>query len=220
VETEPYLRDIGGMTTAADSFNQIATVRIELKDSDPPIWRQVEVPTSVTLRTLHDIIQATVGWFDYHLWEFTIAERRYGLPTDEDWGTKPRADASKVRLRDLLKQPHTVIDYIYDFGDNWQHRLTITDVRLGDANLSYPRYVGGEQNGPPEDCGGLSGFYETLDAATDPEHEDHIEAKRWLADYDPKNFDELPIKYALSRIANQRNGAKARLAKKKPESAS
>jgi hypothetical protein len=27
---------------------------------------------------------------------------------------------------------------------------------------------------------------------------------------------ELPIKYALGRIANQRNAAKARLAKKKP----
>jgi hypothetical protein len=218
VENEPYSRDIGGMDTAADSFNQIATVRIELKNSDPLIWRQVEVPTSVTLKTLHDVIQAAMGWFDYHLWEFTIAERRYGLPMDEDWGAEPRADASKIRLRDLLKQPHTVIDYIYDFGDNWEHRLTITDVRAGDANLSYPRYIGGEQNCPPEHCGGLTGFYETLDAAT--EHEDHVEAKQWLADYDPKEFDELPIKYALSRIANQRNGAKARLANKKPESAS
>ncbi len=212
--------DIGGMSTATDSFNQIATVRIELKESDPLIWRQVEVPTSVTLKTLHNIIQATMGWFDYHLWEFTIAERRYGLPMDEDWGTEPRADASKVRLRDLLKQPRTTIDYIYDFGDNWEHRLTITDVRAGDANLSYPRYIGGERNGPPEDCGGLPGFYETLDAATDPEHPDHAEAKLWIDDYDPNEFDELPIKYALGRIANQRNAAKARLAKKKPESTS
>ena len=127
------------MTTAADSFNQIATVRIELKDSDPLIWRQVEVPTSVTLKTLHDVIQAAIGWFDYHLWEFKIAERRYGLPIDEDWGTEHRADASKVRLRELLKQPRTLIDYVYDFGDNWQHRLTITDIRAGDTNLSYPR---------------------------------------------------------------------------------
>jgi hypothetical protein len=217
VENEPYSRDIGGMDTAADSFNQIATVRIELKNSDPLIWRQVVIPTSVTLKTLHDVIQAAMGWFDYHLWEFTIAERRYGLPMDEDWGAEPRADASKIRLRDLLKQPHTVIDYIYDFGDNWEHRLTITDVRAGDANLSYPRYIGGEQNCPPEHCGGLSGFYETLDAATDPEQPDHAEAKLWFDDYDPNEIDELPIKFALSRIANQRNAAKARLAKTNTE---
>ncbi len=217
LELQAHPRGIVGMTTAADKFYEIATVRIELKDSDPLIWRQVEVPTSVTLKTLHDIIQATMGWFDCHLWEFTIAERRYGLPMDEDWGTETRADASNIRLRDLLRPPSTMIDYIYDFGDCWVHRLTITNVRAGDATLSYPRYIGGEQNGPPEHCGGLSGFYETLDAATDPEHPDHAEAKLWLADYDPNEFDELPIKYALGRIANQRNAAKARLAKKKPE---
>jgi hypothetical protein len=138
---------------------------------------------------------------------------------DEDWGTAPRADASKVRLRDLLRQPITKGDYLYDFGDCWVHRLTITNVRAGDATLAYPRYIGGEQNGPPEHCGGLSSFYETLDALTDPEHSTHAEAKRWLADYDPHEIDELSIKYALSRIANQRNAVKARLAKKKTESA-
>jgi hypothetical protein len=130
---------------------------------------------------------------------------------------EPRADASKIRLRDVLRQPSTTVNYIYDFGDCWVHRLTITNVRAGDATLSYPRYIGGEQNSPPEHCGGLSGFYETLAAAADPEHEIHDEAKLWLEDYDPNEIDELPIKYALSRIANQRNAAKARLAKKKQE---
>ena len=35
------------------------------------------------------------------------------------------------------------------------------------------------------------------------------------ASYDPDAFDARPIKYALGRIANRRNAAKARLAKKK-----
>jgi hypothetical protein len=59
-------------------------------------------------------------------------------------------------------------------------------------------------------------FYQTLDAAADPKHPNHAEAKKCLDDYDPNIVDELPIKYALGRIANQRNAAKARLAKKKP----
>lgn len=208
------------MRAAADSFNEIATVRIELTDSDPLIWREVEVPTSITLKTLHAIIQATVGWFDCHLWEFTIAKRRYGMPMDEDWGTGPRADASKVRLRDVLAPRETTIEYMYDFGDSWEHRLTVTNVRAGDPNLAYPRYLGGERNGPPEDCGGMPGFYAMLDAAADPEHPDHAEAKNWLDDYDPNGIDVLPIKVALGRIASQRNAAKARLAKRKPTPAS
>ena len=72
-------------TTASDSVNEIATVRIELRDTDPLIWREVEVPTSITLKVLHDVIQAVMGWFDYHLWEFTIGKQRYGLPMDQDW---------------------------------------------------------------------------------------------------------------------------------------
>ena len=119
---------------ASESFNEIATVRIELQDIDPLIWRQVEVPTSITLKVLHDIIQAVMGWFDYHLWEFTIGKQKYGLPMDDDWGTEPRIAAGKVRLRDVLKPRKTIIDYTYDFGDSWEHRLTVTDARAGRAS--------------------------------------------------------------------------------------
>jgi hypothetical protein len=114
----------------------------------------------------------------------------------------------------VLRPRRTTIDYLYDFGDCWEHRLTVTDIRAGDPELSYPRYIAGERNAPPEDCGGIPGFYETLDAAADPKHPDHAEAEEWLDDYDPDEIDELPIKYALSRIANQRNAARARLAKR------
>jgi len=199
---------------ASDSVNEIATVRIELRDTDPVIWRQIEVPTSVTLKVLHDIVQAAMGWFDYHLWAFTIGTQRYGLPMDEDWGTEPRIDASKVRLRDVLKPPRIVIDYTYDFGDCWEHRLTVTDIRAGQTEVSYPHYIGGERNAPPEDCGGIPGFYEMLEAIADPNHPNHAEAKEWADEYNPDVVDELPIIYALARIANRRNAAKARLAKK------
>jgi Plasmid pRiA4b ORF-3-like protein len=200
---------------ASDSFNEIATVRIELRHTNPLIWRQVDVPTSITLKVLHDIIQVVMSWFDYHLWEFTIGKQRYGLPMDEDWRTEPCIDASKVCLRDVLKPRKTVIDYSYDFGDCWEHRLTVTEVRAGMPGVSYPRYIGGERNGPPEDCGGIPGFYELLDAIADPAHPSHAHLTEWAGDYDPDSFDELPIKYALGRIANRRNAAKARLAKKK-----
>jgi Plasmid pRiA4b ORF-3-like protein len=69
---------------APDEPEEIATVRIELRGSSPVIWRQVEVPTSITLKVLHNVIQAAMGWFDCHLWEFTIAKRQYGLPMGED----------------------------------------------------------------------------------------------------------------------------------------
>lgn len=216
MELEGEICEIGGMskspkTAASDTINEIATVRIELQDTDPLIWREVEVPTSITLKVLHDVIQAVMGWFDHHLWEFTVDKQRYGLPTDEDWGTEPRKEAAKVRLRDILKPRKTMIDYLYDFGDSWELRLTVTDVRTGNPDASYPRYVGGNRNAPPEDCGGIPGFYDMLDALADRSHPNHTDATEWADEYDPDTIDELPIKYALLRIANRRNAAKVRL---------
>jgi hypothetical protein len=201
--------------TASDSINEIATVRIELRHSDPLIWREVDVPTSVTLKVLHDIIQATMGWFDYHLWEFSIEGRAYSLPMHSDGAIEARSDASKVRLRDVLAPATTTIDYLYDFGDEWEHRLTVTNVRAGDAAVGYPRYIGGERNGPPEDCGGILGFYELLEALADPSHPNHAVATEWADDYDPDAIDEIPFTIGIEIIANRRNAAKVRIAKKR-----
>ena len=58
--------------TPARPEGDVVSVRIELVDSDPLIWREVEIPTDITLTTLHHIVQAPMGWFDYHLWEFRV----------------------------------------------------------------------------------------------------------------------------------------------------
>lgn len=190
-------------------------MRIELCDSDPLIWRQVEVPTAITLKGLHEVVQIAMDWENSHLWEFTVAGQRYGMKMDEDWGMEPRQEAAKVRLRDVLRPGETVIHYLYDFGDAWEHRIIVTDIRQGDPALSYPRYAGGERNAPPEDCGGIPGFYEMLDAAADPGHPGHGEAREWLDDYDPDSFNELRIRFGLGRIANRRRAAMGRGAAKK-----
>ena len=198
---------------AIDSFAEIATLRIELNDSDPRIWRVVEVPTSITLKVLHDIVQVTMGWLDYHLWEIVIAGQAYGLPMDEDWGAAPRKVAAKVRLRDVLSPGTTTIDYTYDFGDSWEHRLVVSDVRPADPGTAYPRFIAGERDCPPEDCGGIPGFFEMLEARADPTHPDHAEISEWLEDYDPDALDVFPIQVALGRIAAPRNAAAKRIMK-------
>src|SRR5262249_15168180 len=68
----------------------------------------------------------------------------------------PRIEAGKVRLRDLLKPRQTVIAYIYDFGADWEHRLTVTPARVEQSGVSYPRYLCGRLTGTPADCSGLT----------------------------------------------------------------
>ena len=181
-------------------------------DTDPLIWREVEVPASITLKVLHDIVQISIGWLGYLLWDFTIGGKNYRLPLDGGWGGVPSIDAAKTRLRDVLKSDPATMRYLYDFGDSWEHRLIVSDIRQGEPGMSYPRYVRGERNGPPEDCGGIPGFYAMLDVRADPAHPDHAAILRYLDEWDPDEIEEFPLKVALGRIAKRRNAARKRIA--------
>lgn len=130
--------------SADDSLpsNMIATLRIDLLGSDPPIWREIEVPTSMTLKQLHAVVQAAMGWEDAHLWEFAVGRERIGS-----------SRAAKLTLQALFRPRTTKLSYIYDFGDCWEHQLTLTKPRTADPGSAYPRYLAGEQAAPPEDCG-------------------------------------------------------------------
>ena len=62
----------------------IARVRVSLKEVEPEIWRRMDVPLGLSLQGLHDVIQAAVGWEHYHLFEFRIGGKLYGLPEPEE----------------------------------------------------------------------------------------------------------------------------------------
>ncbi len=131
-----------------------------------------------------------MGWFNCHLWEFKIDKQQYGLPMEEDWGMEPRIDASEAHLRTVLRPRRTTINYVYDFGDYWEHKLTVSNIRQGELGVGYSRYIAGEWNGPPEDCGSVQGFYDLLNVRADPTHPNHKEITEWLGEYDPKVIDE------------------------------
>ena len=69
-----------GAAVDRDELHDIVQVRITLQDIDPPIWRRVQVPADFPLRRLHDVIQAVMGWLDYHLHQFEVGDKLYGQP--------------------------------------------------------------------------------------------------------------------------------------------
>jgi len=99
------------------SADDIAVLRIELIDIEPLIWRRVAVKTTTNLQTLHRIIQAAMGWQDYHLWEFTADEELYGIPEPDDamWDRKVRR-ASATKLANLVERGVSAFDYTYDMA--------------------------------------------------------------------------------------------------------
>lgn len=190
------------------STDEIAILRIELIDIEPLIWRRIAVRASTNLQTLHRIIQASMGWFDQHLWEFTVGGAIYGIPDPEEhFADRPVQRANMVKLAKLIGQGVTELSYVYDMGDDWRHRLIIECLKPAERGTLYPAFLGGERCCPPEDCGGIPGYYAFLDVIAAPDggkgSRKKKEALGWHGGpYDPDDIDEQQIRIALSRIAN------------------
>jgi hypothetical protein len=136
--------------------DQIARMRISLSDIKPEIWRRVDVPLEANLKMLHDIIQRAMGWMDYHLWQFEVGSKRYGLP-DREWPVDSLTAAKNTKLKALIDRGVRQFLYTYDMGDNWEHDITVEAVEEGQPGVKYPRYVDGARRAPPEDVGGTPG---------------------------------------------------------------
>jgi hypothetical protein len=188
----------GGMT--ASPTDAIATLRIEIKYIGPLIWRRVAVRTSMNLMALHKIIQAAMGWLDYHLWELVIDERQYGIPDPDRPHVK---NGATTQLSTILASGVTEFGYVYDFGDNWEHRNIVEQTGHAETGAKYPRFLGGERRCPPEDCGGPPGYFDFIENIARKQSKSAKEALDWYGGpYDPDDIDEQQINITLGRIAN------------------
>ena len=186
----------------------IARVRICLNDIEPEIWRLVEIPVTGSLKMLHDVIQAAMGWQDYHLWHFEVDERRYGVPNPE-WPDRNLAAARNMKLGTLIDRDVRQFTYTYDMGDDWRHTVVVETVELGEHGIKYPRFVTGGGRCPPEDIGGLPGFERFLHAMTDVAHEEHQHLREWHGGpFDPNEIDELAATRKVALIAIRRHAGK------------
>lgn len=206
-------RQTGGMT------DTVARLRITLSDTDPVIWRRVDVPVEASLKMLHDVIQGAMGWQDFHLWEFEAGERRYGLH-NPGWPDDPLAAAKNTKLKTLIDCGICQLDYTYDIGDNWHHSIVIEAVEPGQPDTKYPRYIDGARRCPPEDVGGTPGFENFLEAIANPKHPDHAELIEWYdrcygGAYQPDTIDELITKRRVAAIAIRRAASRAAYEKRR-----
>ena len=185
---------------------QIARIRIDLEHLEPRIWRRVEVSLTTKLRSLHEVIQAVMPWENTHLFQFTIGDRVYGEPGPEDaaWGRKIY-QAKGMRLDALIGRGVTEFVYTYDFGDDWQHRITVESVGVVDPALDYPVFIDGERRAPPEDVGGPPGFMDFLEAIAKRSHPQHKDMVRWYGGpFHPTDFAAADIAAGLRAIAERR----------------
>jgi len=174
-------------------------LKITLRGSRPPIWRRFVVPDTITLPELHEVIQIVMGWTDSHLHEFVVGRVSYGVP-DPEFPSGPRNEA-RVRINRLLDKEKQKLMYLYDFGDGWEHVVELEKIIIGDKASSKPRCITGKRACPPEDCGGIYGYYDFLEAIKDSDHPEHDNMIEWWGgDFDPEFFDMEEVNEILSSL--------------------
>jgi Plasmid pRiA4b ORF-3-like protein len=182
---------------------EIYQIKVTLLDTNPPIWRRLLVPADVTLSQLHDMLQAAMGWEDCHMHQFSIGRLFRGRPNPE--GIVEDNDESTVRLSGILARVGSKATYTYDFGDSWEHGIVLEKRLPLDVNATYPVCTDGQLACPPEDCGGIYGYYDLVEALGDPNHERHEEMVEWVGDdFDPQAFSIDHVNRTLPRLTRPR----------------
>jgi DNA invertase Pin-like site-specific DNA recombinase len=188
------------MTPRKQSTTQtIYQLKITLKDVRPPIWRRVQVASEKTLGKLHQIIQEAMGWSNSHLHTFVIGGMEYGQPMPEyDFNVR---NEQRVKLSQVIAGEKFKFLYTYDMGDSWDHEILVEKVLPADPQVRYPVCLTGKRACPPEDCGGVWGYAEFLEAIRQSDHSDHAAMLDWVGGkFDSEFFDLNSVNRLLRQI--------------------
>ncbi len=185
-------------------------LKINLLGAKFQIWRSFVVPAGITLDRLHDIIQIVMGWEDYHVHEFRIDNKiycDYSMVNEhmEGDGYVYIVD-EEIFLSDIVKKGD-VIRYVYDLGDNWQHEITVENTNYEMPKhhkySNYPNIIclQGENACPPEDVGGMRGYFEFCEVLSNPVDPKYPELAQWYGKIDHRIFEKYdPTEFSLNGI--------------------
>jgi hypothetical protein len=176
--------------TPADTLFQF---KITLLGAEPPIWRRIQVP-DCTLDKLHEYIQTSMGWTNSHLHHFKVGEQLYGDPMlmEETMEEMDYLDSTTTMVSDIIPKSSKKFRFVYeyDFGDSWNHEVLFEGYFAAEAGRKYPLCLEGKRACPPDDCGGVWGYAEFVEAIGDEKHERHGEMMEWSGGrFDPMEFD-------------------------------
>jgi hypothetical protein len=182
-------------------------VKVTLEDFRPPIWRRIQIPGNAPLHTLHEAIQASMGWYDAHLHAFMIDDSSFTDPdmTDDldDFEDEYEYTIDSLGLREKKR-----FKYVYDFGDNWAHTIVVERVipieEYGDGDPVIVRCLKGKRAGPAEDTGGPFGYARLLllreKSPDELDEYDREMLENFGEDFDPEAFDIDEVNEILEKL--------------------
>jgi len=201
------------------------TIQLKIHLQETDCERIIQCPNNFSFEMLHYAIQESFGWENAHLYQFLVFEKNKNRPyaviekksVEEDslFESKlEKFEVSKILLNQFLnEQKKYFLIYEYDFGDSWQHLVQFEKSFSFDESNPLVSCVAGSKNCPPEDCGGIPGYYNILDVLK-KRNEDDNELLEWLGDYNPDYFDIDKTNKRLSCFKMKKETSKLQINKK------
>jgi hypothetical protein len=179
-------------------------LKVVLLGGEPPVWRRLQVPGDAKLDWLHAVLQVAIGWTNSHLHQFKVGEasysdtRHYAAEFEDD----PEIfEESAFALWQIAPHEGDVFRYEYDFGDSWEHEITVEKILPNPAAASFALCLEGARACPPEDCGGIPGYEELCKILKNRKHPEHKRMKEWLGrPFDAAAFDREKANLWLRKL--------------------
>lgn len=169
-----------------DSERKFFLLKIQLCDTEIPVWRTFVVPSEIKLDLLHIAIQIVMGWENYHLHTFEVDDKTYTIKSLCDDGEM--LNEKKFALKDLISKTGDALMYTYDMGDDWMHLITLEDSDYKNASSSPAHCIDGKGTCPPEDVGGVYGFEYFCEVINNPKHKEYKQMYEWV--YEQCGYDK------------------------------
>ncbi len=192
-----------GMTLPKRKFigpaKQEFHIRIKLNNAPVSIWRELVVPSNITLEMLAYVLIEAMGWQHEHLYQYhgkndihylNSRELKYHNNSFFAFMSRVRyKNSEKTSLEMVLQPKGERFKFEYDFGDSWIHDLWVKGARDYAPNEEpVIKLLKAKGECPPEDCGGVWGYAELLEL--NKKKRKTAEDKERLEWYDiPKDLD-------------------------------
>jgi hypothetical protein len=120
----PAWRNILGGVDAVEPFRGSMTFKVSLGQS---VWRRIVVPAASSFEDLAEFILDTFEFDDEHLYQFRYQDEYASLRMLADPRCSDVYDdcADEVTLGEAGLLPGQLVEFRYDFGDNWRFKVLL-----------------------------------------------------------------------------------------------
>jgi len=140
---------------------KIDLIRMGFDEIEEEISRVIEINDKQTLYDLHMSIQDLFEWDNDHMFSFYLGENLFdrdneysanplGEHIDSSYGKQSKS-AAETELRDLDLPKDFTFWYLFDYGDELVHKVTVEKIReMKPEESGFPKLIEKKGNAPPQ----------------------------------------------------------------------